>query len=412
MSGTEGKASNGANWVTVDSVVGTLTEARRNREELEVVFLVGAGMSAAAGVPITRQITLQLLEKHYLEDAFDDAELGDWPSYEHVHSKLVDRLEKVGKPGHPVPSVRFRRWLADEYPQATLEHLPDYFDVIETAADRAIHSKALRGDPGYEVAREAKLAEFFQILSSHVRPDLGYYMLAQFLEKWWPCHKVLTTNFDSLIAQALTDRGRRSPYPRPWNKAAYYDTHLSADRDHIDVYYLHGERGTARIQRRSLDRDAIGNIRGAFHQIGTSSARSVLFVLGYAGADQTVLAGLTALGHPRVFSEGVWWHVRPGSSIPEKLARNIGPDILKRIQFVEYARCDLMMQELCARVFGEMLEPFVPSGHPYRLMTQVPPPPTLRYRLPEDIILFFSKRKDIDLLAGPPVGALPGRQCR
>jgi hypothetical protein len=346
----------------------------------EVVFLIGAGLSAPAGIPTTGRILETLLEMLYLRDEFK-ASFSGWPAAETLRRRLLRELEGASgivsfRDIQKRPPLSLWNWVAKQYPGKSRVNRPDYFHVLIDAADEQLHLKGSTGNPfNTGLHREEILSELFQKLSRFAKPELGYHLLAHFLESWKPLRKVLTTNFDTLIQQILDERQNINYKVRPWNSRAYYDTPAFRGKKHVGVYHLHGESGTTRNLATSLGPNDIPDIQKSFHDIGFSTKGSLLIVVGYSGKDLTVRNALKAADHPSVFSRGIWWQIRPGDTeIRENLQGSLTPAIEAKLNFIEYERGDYFLKELCDQVLGNPLEAKQATSRPHPVLIHLPPP--------------------------------------
>ena len=129
-----------------------------------------------------------LKEKHNIS-------FNTWLSYAFVHKKLVQTFESLHSNGKNGNSP-FADWLKERYPDSNIQQniLPEYPHGLEVVAAMQFGSQ----HPELKELYEKTLTTYFQSISDRAKPNLGYHMLARFLECWNPCLKVLTTNFDHI----------------------------------------------------------------------------------------------------------------------------------------------------------------------------------------------------------------------
>ena len=222
-------------------------EKRRNF----VTFLVGAGFSKSAGIPLASEIVKDL------------------------------RAE-----GHP-----FLR-TAGQPPDGTSE----YAFLMEKL-----------GSPKERAMRVKKYVDLALGAQSRLKINWSHLLLATLVEKGY-VHRLLTTNFDPLIVEALAVTGQ---------PIRTYDLNTTGKYspgtlDPATVIYLHGQMHSLFLVN---SRDEMERLRSIYPKALQEAVQdSILIVLGYSGDCDPVLDSLAELPN---FPRGLWWcHYNPSGGEP------------------------------------------------------------------------------------------------
>jgi hypothetical protein len=218
-------------------------------------FLLGAGISASAGVPLGGAIVAMLRQR------------------------LIEELRRDISPDAGEEMLRQLGWLQDretEYSEALLR------------AFSSDHERQL----------------FFRELISGKMPTLAHYYLASIVAAGH-CNLVLTTNFDDLFEKALASLGVDQ-----FNVIAHAaDTeYVSAHPELVTVVKLHGHYTFPQLANLSDDtRRLSGRLREYFGYLLRDYG---LIVSGYAGRDRSVMEPITRSVRGRTIPRGVIWCIR------------------------------------------------------------------------------------------------------
>ena len=224
-------------------------EGRRNF----VTFLVGAGFSKSAGIPLASEIVKDL------------------------------RAE-----GQTNPFLR----AAGQPPDGTSE----YAFLMEKL-----------GSPKERASRVKKYVNLALDAQSRLKINWSHLLLATLVEKGY-VHRLLTTNFDPLIVEALAVTGQ---------PIRTYDLNITGKYspgtlDPATVIYLHGQMHSLFLVN---SRDEMERLRSIYPKALQEAVQdSILIVLGYSGDCDPVLDSLAELPN---FPRGLWWcHYNPAGGGP------------------------------------------------------------------------------------------------
>lgn len=226
-------------------------------------FLLGAGMSASAGIPLGGAIVSMLRQR------------------------LVDELQRDISPEAGESLFEELGWFRDpesEYAEALL---------------RAFSSDHER-------------QRFFRELIVGKMPTLAHYYLASIIASGH-CNLILTTNFDDLLEKALASlRLDDFNVITHANETEY----VSTSPDLVTLVKLHGHytypqlsnlsEETRRLQRR---------LREYFQFLMRDHG---LIVAGYAGRDASIMEPITRSLRDRTIPRGIVWCVRPNEAEPKR----------------------------------------------------------------------------------------------
>ncbi|CCH88519.1 conserved protein of unknown function [Modestobacter italicus] len=281
-------------------------------------WLLGAGASAAAGVPTAARIVDDLLLRLYAAD------------FQQVRQNL--------DPGDPAVMARVRAHYDGANGIPPLGSPADYSAAFQAAM------------PDAEVRRH-----YLRQLFAGRMPCFGQRLLGAAVAAG-AADLLITTNFDDLIERAVTEAhtARRSGPARLLSVSALESRRRAstavADDEWPLLIKLHGD--FREMALKNLDSELRDQDTTLRRVIVDSSRRFGLAVAGYSGRDQSVMSMLADSLQPDAWPAGLWWLTRdPGSlqaSVIELLERARGAGIAARV--VESATFDEAMGALADQV--------------------------------------------------------------
>ncbi len=327
-------------------------------QRAKLAWLLGAGASASAGVPLAASIRDRLLIDRYaaeqgiVRQSFDDAD-----------PAVLERVYKYFDAANGMPALNS----ASDYSAAFELCLPD------------------------AAARKA----FLQEIIERVRPGYAQRTMGGLITSG-ACDLVITTNFDRLIEQGVRDAERAAAdlmdlSERELNVAGLDSTSRAVvalqERRWPLVVKLHGDFREQRLMNVDDElRDQDARMR---RFVIDTSRQFGLVITGYSGRDASVMGMLTqTLREPEAWPFGVWWIVRPGSLLPDSVSDllQVGIDAGVAMHLVVAASFDETMASLSRQVVvaGPMREYFnklhpVPRAAPAALPTKTRDWPVLRF---------------------------------
>lgn len=273
-----------ASGVSVHSLVDLATIWAVQKERF--AWLLGAGVSASAGVPLASSIRDRLLVARYAAEqglVRQDVELADQMFLERVHRYYdgMNGMPPLGSDG-------------------------DYSAAFELCLPEA-------------GARKAYLAEAMGGAS----PGFGQRVLGGLIASG-ACDLVITTNFDRLIERGVLEAQRTGidltgEHTRELNVAGL-DSQARAvtalqQREWPLVVKLHGDFREKRLMNTDAElQEQDATLRRFVVDV---SRQFGLVVSGYSGRDRSVMRMLEETATvPDAWPHGLWWCVRPGSELP------------------------------------------------------------------------------------------------
>jgi SIR2-like domain len=278
------------------------------------IVLLGAGASFRSGVPLADALVAQIARL-----AFARLELGNPAAISRVTlSDWKPFLEK--QPWFTQGADR----LADNFPYA-VEHF--------------LKPQSVRRD-------------FFVDVISDKTPSQGYLNLAELIMHRL-CSTVLTTNFDSLIYQALIPLQAHVREIVEVNRTAD-DLHQFSTRNRCQIVYLHG--AVELYRDRNLPQETQRLDEDLVNRLWPVLTESPLVVIGYRGAEPSITRHLLREGISRCdrFRHGIFWCTRTGTELhPEVrgLQKELGPNF----QELEIDGFDELMADLKLELGEETL---------------------------------------------------------
>ncbi|UOY03223.1 SIR2 family protein [Blastococcus sp. PRF04-17] len=252
-------------------------------------WLLGAGVSASAGVPLASSIRDRLL--------FD--------RYAAKHNLVRQNL--------------------DQTDPAQVERIHAYFDgsngmpPLGSDSDYSAAFDLCLPDPS---ARKALL----QDLIEDVRPGFGQRVFGGLVISG-ACDLAITTNFDRLIERGVHEAQRagtdlRLPLQRELHVAGLDSTARAAvaiqERQWPLIVKLHGDFREKRLMNTESE---LQQQDVALRQFVADVSRQFgLAVSGYSGRDRSVMQMLEqTVRRPGAWPYGIWWLIRPNSPIPDSV---------------------------------------------------------------------------------------------
>jgi SIR2-like domain len=308
-------------------------------------WLLGAGASAAAGVPTAAGIVSDLLLRRYAAD------------FNLVRQHL--------DPADPAVMARVRAHYDGAHGMPKLGSAGDYSAAFETAM------------PDAEVRRQ-----YLRQLLSDRLPCYGQRVLGAAVAAG-AADLLITTNFDELLERAVTEahHARQSGPARLLSTAALNTPRRAstavADDEWPLLVKLHGDfRETALKNLDSELREQDATLRRV---VLDCSRRFGLAVAGYSGRDDSVMDMLAEAMQPDAWPAGLWWLTRDPHTLPDPVltlferARAAGV----RARVVEAANFDEAMSALADQVqLDDGVRAYVNGLRPRARVTDAPLPAT------------------------------------
>ena len=307
----------------------------------QLAWLVGAGASAAAGVP-TGWDLIGEFKKRLFCTAMDvsprEVDLGDPLWSERVNSYFD------GKNGFP-----------------PVGHPSEYAVAFEAA---------------YPSARDRRT--FIEDISNRASPSFGHRVLGALISSG-RTRCLFTTNFDDLIERAamatdeLVEPAMRSPLTVGAPDLAERAERCATDGSWPLLVKLHGDFRSERLM------NTVNELQHQDERLRRVVTRMLgqfgLFVVGYSGRDDSVMCVLDeAVGVDGAFSAGLWWAVRPGAEVLPRVESLLEQAEAAGIEcgFVESENFDELAGQLERAVdFEEPLQARVLALRPKPLVTPV-----------------------------------------
>ena len=256
---------------------------RRHR----LAWLLGAGASASAGVPTAKDMIADFRARLFCARTKirrSEVDVSD-PLWEERITSFFDDAHGFPSTGDP---SEYSAYFEAAYPLA-----PDRHSYIEDAAKKG-------------------------------SPSFGHRVLASFISEGL-IHCLFTTNFDALIERATGVTDDLLPPDRQAHLAvSALDSVERGERCLREAAWpllvkLHGDYQSERLKNtaeelQTQDEQLRRVLVNALTRFG-------LVVVGYSGRDESIMGTLdAAAGCPGAFPSGLWWVVRPGSSLLPRVA--------------------------------------------------------------------------------------------
>ena len=267
-----------------------------------LMFFLGAGASARAGIPTAAEMVWMFKRAIYCTETGADPQAFRDLSVERYRQYLQAYFDNRG--GFP--------------PRGADSEYSVYFD---------------RCYPDPEVRRS-----FIRQLIRQGKPTIGHEYLAVLLAEG-RCHWVWGTNFDDLVESAeRPDAAHRLCEVSPASGRRL--SKIVAENTSPVLVKLHGDYRYDKLQNteeelKSLDDELRKYLLQTCKENG-------LIVVGYSGRDESVMSSLESAASEGCFRKGLYWCVREGDSIAEHVQNLMGKVIQQggRGAFVEIASFD------------------------------------------------------------------------
>lgn len=255
-------------------------------QQARFAWFVGAGVSASAGAPLARSLRDRLLFDRY--------------AAEH----------------------RLVRQELDETDPSQVQRIHAYFDGKNGMPP-------LGSDGDYSAAFDLCLPDpaarkgFLRDSIEHVKPAFAQRVFGGLVVSG-ACDLVITTNFDRLLEQGVSEAQRagtdlQTDQKRELNVAGIDSTARATtaiqNREWPLVVKLHGDFREKRLKNTDAELQTQDEAMRQF--VIDVSRQFGLVISGYSGRDQSVMQMLTAtVCTPDAWPHGIWWFVRPGTGLP------------------------------------------------------------------------------------------------
>jgi hypothetical protein len=288
------------------------------------MLLLGAGASYRSGVPLAAESVRRIARNAYARQVLGQDERFCNP-----------------KPSDWMPFLQSQEWFIED-PNRLAENFP-------LAVDHLLRPQ--------EVRRE--------FLSGMIRPangiSAGYHDLAGLIARRL-CWTVLTTNFDSLIVEALR--------PKQAHLQEIVELNVTADDlvrfnayNRCQIIYLHGSVEYYRDKNLVEETQRLDN--KLVRLVQPLLKDSPLIVVGYRGSERSVTHHLLEEGARACdnYKSGIYWCVRRGEPLHEnvlQLQQRIGGNF----RAIEIEGFDELMAELARELEGETWYPGADGAEP------------------------------------------------
>ncbi len=300
--------------------------ARRfSQRGANLMWLLGAGASNAAGLPTAHDLVVEFKRMLYVSQTGQSVQPGDLAEPA-VRNRIEAHVESLGLPesGHP-----------DEYAA--------FFEAA--------------------FADEADRAKFIDGQLAGAKPSYGHMVLASLMSAGL-CRLVWTTNFDTLVADACaTVFETTGSLTTATLDAPDLARHaMAGERWPLEVK-LHGDFRSHRLKNTGDE------LRRQDHELRRMlvdcAARFGLVVVGYSGRDSSVMSALEeALKKAEPFPAGLFWLQRDGDSPAARVEALVNRAVETGVDaaLVEIDNFDEALRglaNLCDEVDKEVLSKFV-----------------------------------------------------
>lgn len=277
-----------------------------------LMWLLGAGASAAAGIPTAGDMIWEFKQRLFVSQRHASAEMVADLASANVRQRLQDHIDSMAN----LP----RSGSPDEY--------SDLFEAVYPS--------------------ESDRQKYLDAKITGARPSYGHLALAT-LMRANRARLLWTTNFDPLVADACAKAydGTGALTSVDLSAPALARQAIASGRWPIEIK-LHGDFRSRRLKNTSDElRHQDGELREALVEC---CGRHGLIVVGYSGRDDSIMATLeTAIAVPKSFPEGLFWLHRGEDSPDERViklltrARDAGVECaMVRIQNFDEAMRDIV----------------------------------------------------------------------
>jgi hypothetical protein len=318
-----------------------------------IAWLLGAGSSAAAGLPTATQIRDDLLLRVYAER----------------HGLLRENLH----PNDPKVAADLREYFDNRNGMVAFGADDDY----SRAFGLALHDEPAR-------------ARYLRERLAGKRPSYGQGVLGALISGG-QADVVITTNFDDLIEQAAAEAYAAVGSPgqrRLLNIAALGSRDRARavlDPDSLPMLIkLHGdfrEYSLKNLDSELAEQDAV--LRQAVHDLSRSYG---LAVVGYSGRDDSIMTMLEAASDVEgAWPAGIWWFTRDPDRTPQRVVEllNRAAAVGTSAYLVRLGAFDELLGDLALHIrLPAQARTFVSQLQPDRRVTPAAPPDSSRQGFP------------------------------
>ncbi|MBX8573663.1 tetratricopeptide repeat protein [Pseudomonas cichorii] len=249
---------------TLEGVLDELARVDSSMQDRHFAFILGSGASFSSNIPTGKDLAQSWLRDLHLRECTNGAPVEDW----------------VASSGIIEGDLTYER-AAEFYPQ--------------------IFERRFRGD------RESGYAELEKHMDGKT-PSLGYTLLAEIIQE--TRHKVvITTNFDNLVADALSMHAHKSPL------VVAHESLVGFVRPQLRrplVAKIHRDLYLNPIN----DQNGISNLEeGWKHALKKLFQHFTPIVIGYGGNDGSLMGLLNSLAPDDIAGRMVWCY-KEGASLP------------------------------------------------------------------------------------------------
>ena len=310
-----------------------IKESTENREQ-RFCFILGSGASVESGIPSGGTLEMQWM----------DCLMG----------KAADR----GMP--PMDEDETRRLAGDLYAEKEIEHK---FDEIEEAWKCAKQEgKAISSEYYFDIyrlrfhANPRKGYGYLEKIMERCDPSLGYHTLAKLLTENNQNNLVITTNFDSLVEDALFLYTDKKPLVVSHESLVNY---MDANIQRPIVAKVHRGLMYAPFNSPETTNDLKSEWQTALnHALNTYTP----VVIGYAGGDHSLMSFLE--DDRTDMRKGVYWCYRGKPDLSDLPEERIQRFVEKRSgYFVAIDGFDSLMVEIGKTMYGDAIRPGLTEEH-------------------------------------------------
>jgi hypothetical protein len=275
------------------------------RDGRPIVPLFGAGFSAGAGIPLTGGMVDYLAKVHWHFSQGDKTDLLEpretaakllttgWPEPHELNAHILQQWRGNAR--------ALAKWTArdQERGMEPLSVVSKPLGVLPAIVERVLRELGLSNDPNRWLVLLQKLCDgkqdlkdlFFARLEQGRRPATSH-QLAAFLAGLMGWQLVLTTNFDTLLEQALRSQSLDPAIYELPEQGQAPDPQLV--RSHFSIVKLHGG-AFGRLMSETLNYSLPTEDRNRL--LGYFPKNPLVVVLGYGGGDQRVMSLIKDLVH-------------------------------------------------------------------------------------------------------------------
>ena len=298
-------------------LVKAIREGQKNGERF--CFILGAGASASSGIPTGAELEyrwmLDLNEEPGIEEVRAVAgDLGENKTLSHDFKEIEEAWNRAKKKGQTV--------LPSKY----------YFDIY-----------TLRFYPNYRNGYH-----YLENLMERSKPSFGYHTLALMLTELPGSNLVITTNFDSLVEDALFLYADKKPLVINHELLAEYAGDLNVKRPviaklHRGIFFDPLNRPEETDELQGKWKDVLEKVFQNYTPV----------VIGYGGGDGSLMK---VLEKPDVrMKNGIYWCYVEKYGIPDEKIQTIVKD--KEGYFVRTAGFDAVMLAIGNILFKDKIDP-------------------------------------------------------